>query len=43
MQRYRFDLKLKRKRQGIIEIPAKIVLFFILSDNLVFNLHDSKI
>ena len=24
MQRYRFDLKLKRKRQGILEIPAKL-------------------
>ena len=24
MQRYRFDLKLKRKWQGILEIPAKL-------------------
>ena len=29
MQRYRFDLKLKRKRQGILEIPTKLHKLFI--------------
>ena len=42
MQRYRFDLKLKRKRQGILEISAKNILLLILTDNLVFNLHNSN-
>jgi len=32
MQRYRFDLKLKRKWQGILEIPAKLEFdYYLLS------------
>ena len=43
MQRYRFDLKLKRKWQGNFGNPCQVVLLFILADDLVLNLHNSKL
>ena len=43
MQRYRFDLKLKRNWQGNFGNPCQVVLLFILADDLVLNLHYSKI